>query len=273
MSRLAGENAARGRGDAPARSKRVLVVLAHQDDECAVSTRIEWERERGHAVTCVFLTDGAARGVDPALRDAESRRVLLGLGVPESEQIFLGSARRFPDGRLVCHLEPCLEALEEALAGRRFDRVYCQAYEGGHPDHDASHLIALALARPRGLLGRTWQFPVYNGYRRPWKLFRVQAPLPREALRRGDRCLPASVALRHCLLWTHYRSQRRTWLGLAPEQIVRRGLLRREYLTQVRPQALRERPHRGRLLYEALMGFSYDDFRAAAEPFLARHLA
>ena len=50
----------------------------------AMATRIAFETRAGRAVRCVFLTNGAARGVSPAVRDAESVVVLARLGVPKT---------------------------------------------------------------------------------------------------------------------------------------------------------------------------------------------
>ena len=55
------------------------------------------------------------------------------------------------------------------------DEVYLPAWEGGHQDHDAGHLLGLSLAAP-GL--RLRQFPLYQGAGLPGPFFRVMAPLP-----------------------------------------------------------------------------------------------
>jgi LmbE family N-acetylglucosaminyl deacetylase len=253
------------------RHKNVLFVFAHQDDECAVSTRIVRELEWNHSVFCVYLTDGAARGARPTIRDAESRRVLANLGVPSDHVFFLGSTHGFPDGGLFLHLEDALASIERSVGHSEFDRVYCLAYEGGHEDHDASHIVALAFARRRRLLAQTWQAPFYHGHRTPGKLFRVLHPLPANA-RTYDRRLPRGQAVKHSLLCWRFRSQWLTWLGLFPELLVRRGILRRETLQPVDDRMLRARPHPGPLLYERRTGLSYDEFRRHVDPFLDTHL-
>jgi LmbE family N-acetylglucosaminyl deacetylase len=248
----------------------VLFVLAHQDDECAVSTRIVDELRRGRRVWCIFLTDGAGSDERSRIRDAESRRVLSALGVREDQMLFLGSTHGLHDTTLVEHLEEAYEIVESAVGHHRFVRIYCLAYEGGHQDHDASHALALAFAQRRGLLGRTWQAPFYQGCDLPWKLFRVLAPLPGSARPRGRR-LPARTALGHALLGLRYPSQWRTWVGLFPPWFARRALQRRDLLQPVDPHALRDRPHPGPLLYERLQNYPYAQFRRALDPFLEAH--
>jgi len=253
------------------RSKNALFVLAHQDDEVFLSTRIERERRSGHVVWCAFLTDGRARGADSARRNAESRRVLGRLAVDPDHVLFAGSEQGIPDGDLPHHLEASLGVLSGRLAGVAVERVYTTAYEGGHQDHDAAHLVALAFAGARGLIGRTWQAPTYNGFRMPWRLFRVQQPLagPR---RRCIRRLDARAALHHALLPAHYPSQWSAWMGLWPGLALERLALRRETLLAVDLARARRRPHEGPLLYERRTAWTYAAFATAAAPFIAHHL-
>jgi hypothetical protein len=246
----------------------VLFVLAHPDDECAMSPRIARERELGNDPLCVYLTDGLAKGAAPGVREAESRRVLRGLGVADPGILFLGSKHRIPDGGLVLHLDRALHLLEAALEGTDVHRVYCLAHEGGHQDHDASHAVALAFARRRGIGARTWQVPFYTGYGAPWKLFRLLRPLPGTP-RVRQRRLPAGLALRHGLLCLGFPSQWKTWIGLFPEFFMRRALQRVDLLQAVDPARLGGRPHSGPLLYEQLQGFPYETFREHMDCFLA----
>jgi len=254
------------------RRKDVLCVLAHQDDELVMSPRIARDVASGHRVSCVYLTDGSAGEAASDQRDAESLRVLAALGVDPGCVHFLGSRHAIPDGELPLHLGTARRLLEDVARDVPVRRVYTMAYEGGHQDHDAAHLVALAFAHSRGLVGRTWQLPMYHGFRRPWILFRVSDPLHRG---KGvlQRRLAPMEGLRHSLLMRHHSSQWRTWVGLAPGLVWGRAAMRREWLLPVDTEAVRIRPHPGPLLYERLFGFSYDTFREAAERELDRVLA
>src|ERR1051326_5047535 len=165
-----------------------LYVFAHQDDEVAIAPRIARDVASGARVVCAFLTDGGA----PAVRDAESRAVLASLGV--HDVIFVG----LPERTLVEHLEEAYHALKE----RDAEEIITLAWEGGHQDHDAAHLVALALAKIKGV--RCLECPLYRGY------FRVLSPL-RVSERR--RLTARDVAKRAMLCW-RYPSQRRSWLWL-----------------------------------------------------------
>jgi hypothetical protein len=49
---------------------------------------------------------------------------------------------------LVEHLDRALALLESRVT-EPVDNVWCLAWEGGHQDHDASHLVAVAFAARR----------------------------------------------------------------------------------------------------------------------------
>jgi hypothetical protein len=232
----------------------------------AAASRIVFELQRGASVSCVFLTDGA-RAVPPEVRNRESLAVLTTLGVASSDIHFIGTEIPIHDGTLVHHLDVALERLEHQMSGTELDVIYCLAWEGGHQDHDASHLIAAAFARRRGMLDRCWELALYRGSGVARSLFRVMSPLdPQEEwqLRRltfGEGWKLSSLAWR-------YRSQRSSWLGLFPETFLKLAILRRELVRKVDPSRFRERPHRGPLFYERRFQFPHERFARAATPFV-----
>ena len=250
----------------PAAADQVLFIFAHQDDEMAAASRILYEHARGAAVLCAYLTDGSLGPASAAVRDGESLAALTELGVDPSRVFFIGSSVPIRDGSLVEHLDAALNRLERAVSGVDIGTVYCLAWEGGHQDHDASHLVAATFAARRGILDRCFEFPLYRASPLPG-VFRVLAPLgPRHAWQR--RTLALRDAFRIVRLVTHYPSQRRSWLGLFPGLFTKIFILRREAMRTVDVKRLRERPHRKALLYELRFGYPSEKFFAAALPFL-----
>lgn len=247
----------------------ILCILAHQDDEIAMAPRIAREAREGRAVYCAFLTDGGRKGDEPEMRDAESRAVLARLGVPPENLFFIGTELRLPDRALFRNLDPALAELEQRTGALDFDEILCMAWEGGHPDHDASHLIALALARRRGLLENSWQFSIYNANRRR-RFFRVMSPIENGETR--TRRLSLREGLRFGTLGLAYRSQRFTWLGLTPGILWQMAVRRREVAKRATVEAVRRRPHDGRLLYERRYGVNYAEFRRFADEFIEKNL-
>src|SRR5258708_5499158 len=142
---------------------RLVFVFAHQDDEIAAALRIRRAIAAGDEVACAFLTDGK----NPIVRDEESHRALASLGV--TDVAFIGSEHQIGDGTLVENLDRALMLLSTRFDGA--DEVWTLAWEGGHHDHDAAHLVALAFAVERGR--RCFEVPLYTGFPRMGPFFRV----------------------------------------------------------------------------------------------------
>lgn len=242
-----------------------LFVFAHQDDEIAAAARIAQLVREGATITCVYLTDGEGRGTSSKVRDEESRRVLQHLGVDLARVHFIGSEERIPDGKLVEHLDRALALLEARVSN--VDEVWCLAYEGGHQDHDASHLVAVAFAAKHDLLDRTFELPLYR--RHPLLTFQTLAPL-RAGKPWTARHLGLRDAMRMLALCRFYRSQRKTWLGLLPTAIARALVQRCEWFRPVDVSRLTQRPHEGPMLYETRFGVAWDEFARNAQPFVLR---
>ena len=241
-----------------------VFVYAHQDDEIATATRITHLLSFGWTISVAYLTNGETRRAPSHVRDEESRRVLIHLGIDLARVHFLGSEERIPDGALHEHLDRALKLLDERIK-EPVDAVYCLAWEGGHQDHDASHLIAAAFAARRGVLDQCFEMPLYHGRGLPGPLFRTMMPM-------GDgwsaRRIPIGEVLSIARLSFFYRSQRKTWLALLPEALIRR----REWTRRVDASRFGEKPHEGRLYYERRFGVTWEEFAAKARSFVTAQL-
>ena len=248
-----------------------LYLLSHQDDEIGVMHVLaSTARERGERAVCVYLTDGAWEGVSSATRNSESLRVLDRLGVPRGDVHFLGERVGIGDGRLVERLEPALEGLRELVhQSGPVARVVTHAWEGGHHDHDAAHILGRVLAQQLGIVGAARQYSLYRAGRgRTDMVFASPPPGP------AIEALPVSLrqTLGYLAMLRHYRSQARVMMQLAPRLVGRLLLDRVQKLQHLPPAAaLQERPA-ARLLYEQWGFYTYERFREHAAPFLARHL-
>lgn len=251
-------------------TRRILFLLAHPDDEFACSMRLRALARAGAEVHCAYLTDGGFGGQSVTRRREESLRVLRALGVGERRVHFLGERHGFRDGALHLRLDEAMAALQALVAAiGAVEALHVPAWEGGHQDHDATHLLGLALARRCGI-GMLRQFPLYHGAGLPGPWFRVLSPLPAngpvQAHRASWRERILAVAL--CL---RYVSQWRSWLGLLPFFALRMlagGVFPEQ---AVRAARVLEDPHPGRPLYERRGYLTLAEFRAAAAPFLAAH--
>lgn len=256
-----------------------LHLFAHQDDELGSLPILRRELDAGIRPVCLFLTSGAmpSRGTPADLariRNAESLKVLGAAGCHKEDLRFIGLAAGIEDGSLFRHLEPAFDALCGALADiepARLHRIYCPAWEGGHHDHDAVHLLALALAARYGALARSFQFPLYHGRKLPGPLFIPHTAMPENG--KPVRVpLSRSEALANWLQARHYRSQWRTWLGLLLPALIKAAVSPDLALQPVDPGRVRLRPHAGALFYERRFGIAYASFDEATRAFVAAHL-
>lgn len=240
------------------RAQAALFLFAHQDDEFGVFQRITHCRQQGLRVACAYLTDGATAYAGAAARNAESRAVLARLGVREADIAFAGEELGIGDAQLPQHLGRAAAWIGRWLDGfAEIDALHVTAWEGGHHDHDALHALAVTLAAQRGLIGRTYQFSLYQAAGLPGPLFRVLAPLPQNGPV-SSWPIPWAVRpafLRCCL---SYPSQRSTWIGLFPFVLLHYLLRGRQTLQPVSPERILQRPHAGPLYYEKRNFFSWD---------------
>jgi LmbE family N-acetylglucosaminyl deacetylase len=250
----------------------VLVLLAHQDDELGVLSEIEAALARGERVVCAFLTSGAFAGVSAERRNGESRAALSALGVPLGDIRFVGAEVGIGDGRLVEHLDTALAAVGRLTREvGPVHRILLHAWEGGHQDHDAVHLVGLALAHEHGLVAATRQFPLY---RSPGVDGRIafKAPLAANGPIERHR-IPVLARVRYLLALRHYPSQLRVMAQLAPRFLWDFVVDGSQKLQPVSEQRVRERPNEGTMLYEQWGLYTYARFHQAAMRFVEGRLA
>lgn len=249
----------------PTERRVALFVFAHQDDEFAAAPWIHDSISRGDLVYCVFLTDGGSR-TSAEVRDCESRSVLRRLNVRLDNIAFLGNDARIPDGKLVERLPQA-----EALLGRWMQNrptpttIYMPDWEGGHPDHDAAHLVAMSYALGAAI-DDLWAFPIYNGYRCMKPFFSTLRSLPGGPHKFITHNIHSGWSWA-MLCWS-YPSQRRTWIALFPGAFFTRVIMRRDSIRRCDYRRLLNRPHEGKLLYERLFGITYQQFVALSQDFL-----
>lgn len=247
--------------DTPDSVPTSVFLLAHQDDEFGVFHAIESEKKLGRRVVCAYLTSGVGPGGDPSQRDAESMGVLSALGV--DEVIFAGAQIGVADGHLRKSLPVAGQWMDQFLGARASLEMICvPAWEGGHPDHDCLHAIAVetALRQGKGRLIR--QFSLYNGRGCPGPFFHVLKPLEVNGVVQKQR-IPLPKRIRYLQFLLRYRSQFKTWVGLMPFVLVHYIVKGTQDLQEVNASRVRERPHDGRLYYEKRQFARWEEVSAA----------
>jgi LmbE family N-acetylglucosaminyl deacetylase len=178
------------RTDGPISADRVAIVVAHPDDE---TIGIGGQLARLGGVTIVHVTDGAPRndaaaeahgfstpGAYAAARRAELRAAMAVAGVPGESLISLD----IPDQEASLRLVEIARRLAQLFRERGSGLVLTHAFEGGHPDHDATAFAvhaAAALAQRDGGRPALIEMPLYHLGLSGWTVQRfVSAPGPQE---------------------------------------------------------------------------------------------
>jgi LmbE family N-acetylglucosaminyl deacetylase len=248
------------------RPENVLLLLAHHDDEYFVTARLLREVAAGNSVHVVFATHGSVRGTAASVREHESAQLFARIGIPQSRVNELGRELQILDGQAVDNLsrirDGCLRAYQETT----FSRLITLAWEGGHPDHDATHLVAQNLAT-RWAIPQLFEFPVYTQAGAPSFLFRVNRFSGKQTAPLAER-VGFAERLRLFLWFRLYPSQWRSFLGLLPEAAFRMLVQGRQQLRQVASTDYLRPPHEGRLFYEKRFSTTFDSFLTRARPFI-----
>jgi LmbE family N-acetylglucosaminyl deacetylase len=246
-----------------------IFLFAHQDDEMGVLPILAELAAAKRRVFCFYLTDGGFRGENPERRNSESLRVLDCLGIGADSVRFIGAEQRIPDGSLAEHFATADQAISACLKETGpIERIIMHAYEGGHQDHDAVHVLGVLAAQRSGTLAAARQFMLYRAT--TWPLIPHVMFRPLEANGTVEMtAITLRERLRYLWLCLSYRSQLVALLGLWPlialDYLVLGG---RQKLQPVALARLTERPHVGPLLYERRGRGSFDDFHVAANRFL-----
>lgn len=236
----------------------LIALLAHPDDEFAIFPWLAAEAATGRSVWCFWLTDGGWGGQDVQRREDESLEVLTSFGLNVGSLEFLGRTLAIRDGHLADELDTVIALVRQRLAliGNAHT-LLIPAWEGGHQDHDAAHLVGLASSA--GFQAEVFQYSLYHGAGLVGPLFKVLSPLPQNGPTIPH---PTSVSFRlRCLAaCLRYRSQWKSFLGLLPFYALR--LARRDafVLQPVNAARVREQPHAGLPLYERRGGTTWAAF-------------
>jgi LmbE family N-acetylglucosaminyl deacetylase len=257
------------------RASHVAIVIAHPDDE-TIGCGGQMARLAGACL--VLVTDGACRtpgesmahGFSSARDYASARRhelysALALAGMPAAAVHSLG----LPDQQAALRLTYVARRLAALFVRRRISVALTHAYEGGHPDHDATAFAVHAASALLHRLGQrlaTLEMPFYHAGETGWVVQRFirMHHRPELVLRFGRK----EQARKERMLAAH-----------ATQQAVLAMFSARQERFRVAPRYdFRTLPNRGHLLYEQyawgmtgeqwirLVGAAIDELRLGDTP-------
>ena len=205
--------------------KRVF-LLSHCDDEIFL---LPFLLEPSSESTLIFFTTRKSVSEDSDLRKSEAIRANQFLNRYQSiKTIFLVPEIR--DGLIHKDFNiDNFEFLEGMIIQEKPAEIVTLAFEGGHQDHDSVEVIARILCEKHGI--KLASCPAYRSTKFSRKLFTVMNSglvTQRVSVRRF---LTLSVAIRIIAI---YRSQIKTWIGLAPFILLRYAIFSFDFC-RVRP--------------------------------------
>jgi FkbM family methyltransferase len=146
---------------------RVLLFVAHPDDESIACNGL---LQRAESSLVVFAVDGAPPhyGFEQKFsslrqysdtRFLEASRALAGLPRAEFRRLTKPDGSYFQDQHLFLELPAAYASLKQRILEYSPDLLVTHAFEGGHIDHDACHILAARAAQELGI--STLEFPLY----------------------------------------------------------------------------------------------------------------
>ena len=254
-------------------SKKLILVLAHQDDEFCIFNRISKFQNKKN-IYVFYLTSGLNKNCNKfnkSHRDIESLKVLKKLGVLEKKVFFLGRELSINHNSLYKNLDTAFQNLLKILKKIKGSKtVITHSLEGGHEDHDSCYYLVSALNKKFKLFTNSFQFPAYHGKNLPYIFYKVFDPIVE-----NGKILKEKInffdKFKFIYLLFIYKSQLKTWLGLYPFIIYKYLFKNRDSLQKINANVLFRKPHRGKLFYEKRKFCSYQSFRFHILSFLTKN--
>ena len=247
------------------KNAKYLFMFAHPDDEVVIAGTMKQLLDRGAEVEAAWVTCGDYFG-NIETRLAELARVTTILGLREDSIHLL----RLPDLGLVRMLNQAVDKVADMLKSVKPDAIFANAYEGGHPDHDAVNFLAYEASYRAGIKPKLYEFPFYNATGSflycHWRLNAFPddgIPVLHDPLSESEiRCKLRTIRT--------YVSQ---WMYMIPTRLAvsrsRLASVGEPYRICPPDRDHTRRPHEGMLSYErwvnSFMKIKFADFRKAVE--------
>ncbi len=237
---------------------KVLLVIAHQDDEVFILSRIKKHLELKDSVFFVWTAASYQKDEEyKNIRIEESLSLMKLLKIPYENIYFLS----YPDSKTHLFMDSMYIDLYKIIKKIRPTIVYVPAFEGGHIDHDVANVITIRVTKQLKLNTQIFEFPEYSSYNTPFFLpFKMRA-FP-DTLETHCRELKNNEYNFILDSWDIYRSQHfplNYYIGLFSTDKVTFGY---EYIRKIPEYDYYQQPDYG-VAYESFLDVSFEDFKSA----------
>ena len=232
--------------------KKLIVILAHQDDEFGVFNRISSFNNKKD-IFIFYMTSGVKKILSPKknnFRDLESIKVLKKLGVQEKNIFFIGRKLLVKPNNLYMKMSSVYKELFYIIKNLEGEKIiYSHSLEGGHEDHDACYYLTKKILCNLNSVKRAYQFPLYHGKNLPFIFFKVLNTISENG-KVSMRYIKFRDRLKFIFLLFLYKSQKKIWIGLYPFIIFKYFFYKNDSVQTIKKDYKVRRPHYGKLLYE-----------------------
>ncbi len=141
---------------------RVLLVVAHQDDEVFIASRLKSHIDLGDTLMIVWTAISTQKNLEYANRRIDES--LLGaktfLDLSDSSLIFL----KYEDGKTFENIDEIYVKIKSVIEKFHPNIIYVPAYELGHVDHDVAHISTVLAHNKLNYNSKIYEFPMYSAY-------------------------------------------------------------------------------------------------------------
>lgn len=159
--------------------EKALFVLAHEDDELCIVGKIKQLVDAGNHVSLLWT-----RFSDKIRRD-EAAKAMGMVGVRRENMHFWNYGSLSDPTALRVYIDRFADLISKS----GFDQVYVLAYEGGHIEHDLTHIATVAACRECAFEGQIYEFGLYhleNLTPQPFSLLPAPSPTIQMHLSKSD---------------------------------------------------------------------------------------
>ncbi len=244
------------------KAQKILLVVAHQDDEVFILSRLIKHLENGADVKIVWTSHSISDGEDyRKQRISESKNAMGLIGISLNNLCFLN----LPDGETYKYPNEIKEKLEDILLKYKPSIVYIPAYEGGHIDHDICHFITVRSIKILGLKNEIIEFPLYNAYESSIFPFRIRSIYP--GLDTVCNKLSESEFKYVKEIWDIYKSQHSRFGLFMDLTIGIKKTFGYEFYRDLPLYDYTKPPVNGKIAYEKYLNASFNDFLKVVKKF------